>query len=164
MEESNRFDSTTAYGVGEYMTIACPPTGTCATVGIPRELIAIRAYLKWMDRCNACGHTSHGMDLQDWLEAESELREMWSAVCPRDLIQFAQTLDMRSLTPSQKCVEVRAYYKSLQVRAVTPEHARQLWYEAEQEERELLFADAFLNWLALGCRAPQHGNGACVPI
>jgi hypothetical protein len=36
---------------------------------IPHEKIAMRAYEKWCQR----GRT-HGHDLQDWLEAEQELR------------------------------------------------------------------------------------------
>jgi hypothetical protein len=36
---------------------------------IPHEKIALRAYEKWVKR----GRT-HGNDLQDWVEAESELR------------------------------------------------------------------------------------------
>jgi Protein of unknown function (DUF2934) len=39
------------------------------TVQVPHEKIAMRAYEKWCKR--GC---PHGSDLQDWVEAESELR------------------------------------------------------------------------------------------
>jgi hypothetical protein len=41
-----------------------------STVHVPREKIAMRAYEKWQKR--GC---SHGNDLQDWVEAENELRQ-----------------------------------------------------------------------------------------
>jgi hypothetical protein len=40
-----------------------------AMISIPLEKIAQRAYEKWLKR--GCGH---GGDLQDWVEAEAELR------------------------------------------------------------------------------------------
>ncbi len=45
------------------------PMSSTSTVKIPPEKIAMRAYEKWMKR----GRT-HGHDLQDWVEAEAELR------------------------------------------------------------------------------------------
>jgi hypothetical protein len=39
------------------------------TAQIPRDKIAMRAYEKWQKR--GC---THGHDLQDWVEAENELR------------------------------------------------------------------------------------------
>ena len=36
---------------------------------LPREKVAMRAYEKWLKR--GC---SHGNDLQDWVEAEAEVR------------------------------------------------------------------------------------------
>ncbi len=53
---------------------AAPPqtqTKTPMTAGtpIPQEKIAQRAYEKWMKR--GC---AHGCDMQDWTEAEAELR------------------------------------------------------------------------------------------
>jgi hypothetical protein len=44
-----------------------PPVGTPAK--IPHEKIAMRAYEKWCKRGRP-----HGSDLQDWMEAEAELR------------------------------------------------------------------------------------------
>jgi hypothetical protein len=51
--------------------IATPPLGQSvgSTLTIPREKVAQRAYEKWVKR----GRT-HGHDLQDWMEAEAELR------------------------------------------------------------------------------------------
>jgi hypothetical protein len=51
--------------------VATPPLGQAVgtTLHIPREKIAQRAYEKWVKR----GRT-HGNDLQDWMEAEAELR------------------------------------------------------------------------------------------
>jgi hypothetical protein len=51
--------------------VTTPPTSQPynATVQVPREKIAQRAYEKWCKR--GC---SHGCDYQDWVEAENELR------------------------------------------------------------------------------------------
>ncbi len=50
---------------------ATPPMAKPMTpqVKIPHERIAQRAYEKWLKR--GC---KHGHDMQDWVEAESELR------------------------------------------------------------------------------------------
>ena len=45
------------------------PAAAPATGHIPQEKIAQRAYEKWVKR--GCGH---GADVQDWVEAEAELR------------------------------------------------------------------------------------------
>lgn len=51
-------------------SVAIPPTTQPATSGvILGERIAMRAYEKWCQR--GC---THGHDMQDWLEAETELR------------------------------------------------------------------------------------------
>jgi hypothetical protein len=51
--------------------IATPHLGQpgTSTAQIPQDKIAQRAYEKWLKR----GRT-HGHDLQDWMEAEAELR------------------------------------------------------------------------------------------
>jgi hypothetical protein len=50
--------------------IATPPTSQPASqVKIPHEKIAMRAYEKWVKRGRP-----HGSDLQDWVDAENELR------------------------------------------------------------------------------------------
>jgi hypothetical protein len=51
--------------------VATPPLGqpVGSTLKIPQEKIAQRAYEKWVKRGRM-----HGHDLQDWMEAESELR------------------------------------------------------------------------------------------
>jgi hypothetical protein len=49
--------------------IATPTSQPASQVKIPTEKIAMRAYEKWVKR----GRT-HGSDLQDWVEAENELR------------------------------------------------------------------------------------------
>ncbi len=50
---------------------ATPPAAkpVMPPVKIPHERIAQRAYEKWLKR--GCGH---GHDMQDWMEAEAELR------------------------------------------------------------------------------------------
>ncbi len=49
---------------------AKPPAGAMSgSSSIPQEKIAQRAYEKWLKR--GCGH---GSDMQDWMEAEAELR------------------------------------------------------------------------------------------
>jgi hypothetical protein len=45
------------------------PTAAATTTSIPQEKIAKRAYEKWLKR--GC---SHGCDMQDWMEAEAELK------------------------------------------------------------------------------------------
>jgi hypothetical protein len=56
---------------GQYMsrvaTPVTPPAGT--QVKIPHEKISMRAYEKWVKRGRP-----HGSEVQDWLEAEAELR------------------------------------------------------------------------------------------
>lgn len=42
---------------------------TSSTVKVPHEKIAMRAYEKWCQRGRP-----HGMDVQNWLEAERELQ------------------------------------------------------------------------------------------
>jgi hypothetical protein len=57
---------------GHHMSrVATPPSAqlTSTQVKIPHEKIAMRAYEKWVKR----GH-KHGTHMQDWLEAEAELR------------------------------------------------------------------------------------------
>jgi hypothetical protein len=130
------------------MEAGCPPIGTSSNLSIPRELIAIRAYLKWKRRCEGSGHMVHGMDVRDWLDAENEIRRLWNGVSPGDLVRFAQDLDTRMLAPSPEHVRMRAYYKSLQDGAATPEQIERFWLDAEREERELAFAETFLGWLA----------------
>ena len=50
--------------------VAMPPTSQQASqVKVPREKIAMRAYEKWLKRGQ-----QHGSDVQDWVEAENELR------------------------------------------------------------------------------------------
>jgi len=53
--------------------VATPPTtpmtGTTPSVKIPHEKIAMRAYEKWCHKGR-----QQGTQLQDWLEAEAELR------------------------------------------------------------------------------------------
>jgi hypothetical protein len=50
--------------------VATPPTSQQASqVKVPREKIAMRAYEKWLKRGQ-----QHGSDVQDWVEAENELR------------------------------------------------------------------------------------------
>jgi hypothetical protein len=44
---------------------------------VPRDKIAQRAYEKWLKR----GRT-HGHDLQDWIEAEAELRAEMTRTTP----------------------------------------------------------------------------------
>jgi hypothetical protein len=51
--------------------VASHPTAKPAVTpggAVPREKIAMRAYEKWLK------HGRHGRDLQDWLEAEAELK------------------------------------------------------------------------------------------
>jgi len=51
--------------------VATPPVGQpVSTPKIPHEKIAMRAYEKWVQRGRP-----HGTDVQDWVEAESELRQ-----------------------------------------------------------------------------------------
>ena len=50
-------------------TQAKTPSVAATTGQIPPEKIAQRAYEKWLKR--GC---SHGSDMQDWMEAEAELR------------------------------------------------------------------------------------------
>jgi hypothetical protein len=50
---------------GAQPTSTPPPV----TMQIPHEKIAMRAYEKWVKRGRP-----HGTDLQDWVEAEAELR------------------------------------------------------------------------------------------
>ena len=51
--------------------VTTPPTAQPAgkPVPIPHEKVAMRAYQKWVQR--GC---THGHDMQDWVEAEKELR------------------------------------------------------------------------------------------
>jgi hypothetical protein len=51
--------------------ISAPPTPQSGvkSMHVPREKIAMRAYEKWCKR--GC---PHGSDVQDWIEAESELK------------------------------------------------------------------------------------------
>jgi hypothetical protein len=57
---------------GHHMSrVVTPPTAKPASpqVQIPHDKIAKRAYEKWVQRGQP-----HGTDIQDWLEAEAELR------------------------------------------------------------------------------------------
>ena len=51
--------------------VTTPPTAqpTGKPVQVPHEKIAMRAYEKWLQR--GC---THGHDVQDWVEAEKEIR------------------------------------------------------------------------------------------
>jgi hypothetical protein len=50
--------------------VATPPmTPTNASVKVPHEKVAMRAYEKWCQRGRP-----QGTDKQDWMEAEQELR------------------------------------------------------------------------------------------
>jgi hypothetical protein len=51
--------------------VVTPPAGpqTAPPVKIPHDKIAMRAYEKWVKRGRP-----HGTDLQDWVEAETELK------------------------------------------------------------------------------------------
>ena len=50
--------------------IATPPTSQPASQAkVPHDKIAMRAYEKWVKRGR-----QHGSDVQDWVEAENELR------------------------------------------------------------------------------------------
>ncbi len=50
--------------------VAMPPTSLPASpMKVPHEKIAMRAYEKWVKRGRP-----HGSDVQDWVEAENELR------------------------------------------------------------------------------------------
>jgi hypothetical protein len=50
--------------------IATPPaSGPLSQMKIPHEKIAMRAYEKWVKRGRP-----HGSDMQDWVDAENELR------------------------------------------------------------------------------------------
>lgn len=50
--------------------VATPPSAQpTSTMQVPREKIAMRAYEKWVKRGKP-----QGTDLQDWMEAEAELR------------------------------------------------------------------------------------------
>jgi hypothetical protein len=50
--------------------VAAPPVGpSAASLKIPHEKIAMRAYEKWCKRGQP-----HGTHMQDWLEAERELQ------------------------------------------------------------------------------------------
>jgi hypothetical protein len=57
--------------------VATPPTtpfsGTTPPAKIPHEKIAMRAYEKWCQKGR-----QQGTQLQDWLEAEAELRSEFS--------------------------------------------------------------------------------------
>ena len=55
-----------------------PMTQPTSTHAIPHEKIAMRAYEKWVKRGRP-----HGTDMQDWTEAENELRaEMMRSSTP----------------------------------------------------------------------------------
>jgi hypothetical protein len=60
--------------------VATPPTAQPATtpVKITHEKIAMRAYEKWVKRGQM-----HGRDLQDWVEAENELKAEMSRSTPQ---------------------------------------------------------------------------------
>jgi hypothetical protein len=45
------------------------PTTTTSTVQVPHDKIAMRAYEKWVKKGRP-----QGTDLQDWVEAEAELK------------------------------------------------------------------------------------------
>jgi hypothetical protein len=51
--------------------VVTPSTGhpSASPVKVPHDKIAMRAYEKWVKRGRP-----HGTDLQDWVEAESELK------------------------------------------------------------------------------------------
>ena len=51
--------------------VVTPPAAQpfAGTVKVPHEKIALRAYEKWVKK--GC---RHGSDVQDWVEAESELK------------------------------------------------------------------------------------------
>jgi len=55
--------------------VSAPPTTspTTQSVKIPHEKIAMRAYEKWCQRGRP-----QGTELQDWMEAEAELRVEYS--------------------------------------------------------------------------------------
>lgn len=51
------------------ITTPNPTLPATATMKVPHEKIAQRAYEKWVKR-----GMQHGRDAQDWMEAEAELR------------------------------------------------------------------------------------------
>ncbi len=59
--------------------VATPPLGlsTSTPLTIPQEKIAMRAYEKWIKRGRP-----QGTELQDWLEAENELKAEMSRTKP----------------------------------------------------------------------------------
>jgi hypothetical protein len=54
--------------------VVTPPLAQ--SVRIPHEKIAMRAYQKWLRRGQP-----HGTDVQDWMEAEAELKAEMSHGC-----------------------------------------------------------------------------------
>ena len=54
------------------------PVGTPQQVKIPHEKIAMRAYEKWVQRGR-----QQGTQLQDWLEAEAELKSEYARGTPQ---------------------------------------------------------------------------------
>ncbi len=115
-------------------------------VGVPKELIAIRAYENWHWRCVCCGGQSHGYDVKDWLEAEQELERLWSHVTPDDINAFAKEFSWNAIYPSHDCVAKRAYFMALAQVEHSAEQDELYWCEAEREEKKILFAKAFLQF------------------
>jgi hypothetical protein len=61
-------------GLNMSKVVTPPLAQSASTLKIPHEKIAMRAYEKWCQR----GRPQHGTALQDWIEAENELKSEFS--------------------------------------------------------------------------------------
>lgn len=123
-------------------------TPSIRTFVIPQELIAVVAYMRWQRRCEECKHEAHGFDLEDWYEAESEVCHHLALMTFDDIDLFIGCLSRENMTPSEDRIRTRAYFlwESAQNVWTESEHRRDFWSEAEYLEREILFAQRFLDF------------------
>ena len=50
---------------------------------VPKEVIEVHAYFKWLRRCQMASCDVHGFDKEHWYEAERELEGVWNTADPQ---------------------------------------------------------------------------------
>jgi hypothetical protein len=110
---------------------------------IPADVVRLCAYFRWKERCQSAGREMHGGHEDDWYAAELEVIEFWNELSPRDIVDFAESIDNLRVDVNRAAIRDRAYYLSRRSPGVPPV---QHWTSAEVEEWNIQFANMFLNF------------------
>ncbi len=122
---------------------------------LPDELVEVHAFFLWRQRCEAAGGRDlHGGDREDWFHAKGDLNDILSRLTREQWRDIEAELDRHGrgrIQPSPEAVHTRAYYKWEARKQAghepSEEQQRQDWREAEEEERQRVFARVFYSLL-----------------